>query len=79
VLLYIIGCAAAVKLRRDGIALAGTPVRIPALGLVAALGAIAMVWVGVQSTREEAVGITIFIAVASLLYAFRRLPVPATA
>lgn len=76
-LVYILGCAAALKLRRDGIALAGVPVRVPALGLVAAAGTAIMLWVAAQSTAAEAIGIAIFIAVVSLLYRFRRRPLPA--
>jgi amino acid transporter len=72
VMVYVIGSAAALKLRRADIATAGPPVRIPALPLLAGLGIAAMLWVAAQSTREEAIGITIFIAVVTVLYQFRR-------
>jgi basic amino acid/polyamine antiporter, APA family len=72
VMVYVIGTAAALKLRRADIATAGPPVRIPALPLLAGLGIAAMLWVAAQSTREEAIGITIFIAVVTVLYQFRR-------
>lgn len=72
VLIYIIGAAAVVKLRIEDISLSGAPVRIPGLYLLALLGTGAMVWVGAQSTREEAIGIVIFIAVISVAYRFRR-------
>jgi basic amino acid/polyamine antiporter, APA family len=72
VMVYVIGSAAALQLRRADIATAGPPVRIPALPLLAGLGIAAMLWVAAQSTREEAIGITIFIAVVTLLYQFRR-------
>jgi APA family basic amino acid/polyamine antiporter len=72
VMVYVIGSAAALQLRRADIATAGPPVRIPALPLLAGLGIAAMLWVAAQSTREEAIGITIFIAVVTVLYQFRR-------
>ena len=72
ILIYLLGAAAAVKLRAENVAVAGPPVRIPALPAIALVGAAAMIWVACQSTRQEAIGITIFIAVASLLYRFRR-------
>ena len=69
---YIIGCGAAVKLRRDGVALAGPPVEIPALRLCAGIGVAAMVWVMAQATRAEATGIAALIGVVSLVYLLRR-------
>lgn len=72
VLIYLIGCAAAVKLRRDDTAFAGPPVRIPALGALAVTGSAAMLWIAAQSTAAEALGIAVFIGAASLLYWFRR-------
>jgi amino acid transporter len=72
VLVYVIGSAAAVKLRRDNVATAGPPVRIPALPWLAIIGSAAMLWVAAQSTQEEAIGIAVFIAAASVLYWWRR-------
>jgi amino acid transporter len=72
VLLFIIAAAAAVKLRKENVALAGTPVRIPGLYAFAVLGIAAMLWLGAQSSREEAIGIAISLAVISLVYRFRR-------
>lgn len=72
VMVYVIGSAAALKLRHADIATAGPPVRIPALPLLAGIGIAAMLWVAAQSTREEAIGISIFIAVVTVLYRFRR-------
>lgn len=76
VMVYFIGCAAALRLRAHGVAIAGTPVRIPALPLIAAIGIGSMLWVTAQSTRAEAIGIAVFIVAASLIYRFRRVPEP---
>ena len=79
VMVYLIGSAAALKLRADDIAHAGPPVRIPALPLIASIGVSAMIWVACQSTRQEAIAIVVFIAATSLIYSFRRRPGPAPA
>lgn len=74
ILVYLIGTAAALKLRADDVATAGTPVRIPGLKLLAFIGVGSMLWVTAQSTRTEAISIAIFTALASLLFRFRRQP-----
>jgi amino acid transporter len=74
VIVYIIGCAAALRLRARNVALAGTPVRIPGLQGIAAVGIGAMLWVSAQSTAAEALGIAVFTLIASLLYRLRRKP-----
>ncbi len=71
-LIYLLGSAAAVKLRVQDVAHAGPPVRIPGLPAIALIGAAAMIWVGFQSTRAEAIGIAVFVIAVSLLYYFRR-------
>ena len=75
----IIGCAAALRLRRRGTALAGLPVRIPALQMFAVLGSAAMLWVAAQSTRAEALGIAGLIVAVSVAYRLRRQPALASA
>jgi APA family basic amino acid/polyamine antiporter len=72
ILVYLLGSVAAFKLRIANIAVAGPPVRIPALPLVVAIGCGAMIWVGLQSTRDEAIGIAIFLGAATVLYRLRR-------
>jgi amino acid transporter len=74
---YFIGTVAALKLRIDGTALAGPMVRIPALPLIAVFGLGAMTWVTAQSTRNEFLACVALIALATLLYRFRRIPVQA--
>ena len=72
IIVYVAGCAAAVVLRRRNVALAGPPVRIPALTALAVSGSAAMLWVGAQSTRAEALGIAALIGITSLIYWLRR-------
>ncbi len=72
IIVYVVGCAAAVVLRRRDVALAGPPVRIPALTAFAIAGSAAMLWVGAQSTRAEAVGIALLVAATTLIYWLRR-------
>jgi amino acid transporter len=72
IVVYLIGCAAAITLRRRNVALAGTPVKIPGLTGFAIVGCAAMLWVGAQSTPAEAAAIAALIAVASVIYRFRR-------
>lgn len=74
VMVYFIGCAATLRLRATNVAIAGTPVRIPGLKLVAAIAIGSMLWVTAQSTQPEAIGIAIFTLAASLVYRFRRVP-----
>ena len=74
VMVYFIGCAAALRLRARNIATAGVPVRIPGLAALACIGISSMLWVTAQSTFAEAVGIAVFTLVASLAYRFRRMP-----
>jgi hypothetical protein len=73
-LLYVLGCAAAVKLARAAIAIAGPPLRVPGLPVIAALGAAMMIVVAAQSTRAEAIAVAIFLGVVALLHAVRRRP-----
>ena len=65
VMVYFIGCAAALRLRARDVAIAGTPVRIPGLTLLAAVGIGSMLWVTAQSTGAEAIGIAVFTLVAA--------------
>lgn len=74
VLVYIIGCAAALKLRRDNIELAGPVHKIPGLFAAALFSFAAMTWLGLQSTRDEAIGVALFLIVTSTAYRFRRKP-----
>jgi amino acid transporter len=68
VALYVFGCLAAVELQRRGLALAGKPLRLPGLPLIAALAVLAMAWVGLQASPAEKVGSVVTLAVASGWY-----------
>ncbi len=72
VIVYVIGCAAALRLRARGIEHAGAVTPIPGLTLAAVIAFGAMAWVTLQSTRAEATAIAIFVGGVSLLYLFRR-------
>ncbi len=74
VMVYFIGCAAALRLRARNIATAGTPARIPGLAVFACIGIGSMLWVTAQSTLAEATGIAVFTLIASLVYRWRRPP-----
>jgi amino acid transporter len=75
--IYFIGTLAALKLRAAGTALAGPPVRIPGLPAIALFGLGVMAWVTAQSTRNELLACIAVVAVATLLYRFRRAPTQA--
>jgi amino acid transporter len=77
-IVYGLGCAAAVKLAKADIAIAGPPVRVPWLPAVAALGVAVMLVVAAQSTGAEAVAIAIFLGAVTLIYTVRRVPEAAT-
>lgn len=72
ILVYLVGCAAAVRLRSRDTALAGPPLRVPGLTVCAIGGGAAMLWVGLQSTAAEALAILAYLGLLSLAYRFRR-------
>jgi basic amino acid/polyamine antiporter, APA family len=72
IIIYITGCAAALVLRRRDVALAGPPLRIPALTAFAIAGSAAMLWVAAQSTLAEALGIALLIGLTTIVYGLRR-------
>lgn len=71
-IVYVIGCAAALRLRARDVAQAGPVTRIPGLWPAAIVAFAASAWLAAQSTRAEAVAITALIAVATLLHFLRR-------
>ncbi len=72
IIVYVLGCAAALRLRQRNVMLAGPVARTPGLWPAALLAFGAMGWLTLQSTRAEAVGIAIMTGVFSILYLFRR-------
>lgn len=53
-LLFIGGCAASLRLRARGVALAGPPLALPGLGAAALVAVAAMLWAMAQASREQA-------------------------
>ncbi len=68
VMVYVVGCAAAVRLQHRGVALAGPPLRTPGLWLAAAVGVIAMIWIAAHAAPKEALGCVAAVAGACLWY-----------
>jgi amino acid transporter len=66
--LYIAGCAAAWRLRRRDVALAGTPLRMPALALWVAVGIVSMAAVIVLAQPAEIGGLVAAIVASVLLF-----------
>jgi amino acid transporter len=70
-LIYLVVCLAALKLRFSGTAPAGA-FRAPGGPLVPALGAVTVGWLLVHTTRAEASGLAITVGVASAYFLVRR-------
>jgi amino acid transporter len=66
--LYILGCAAAWRLTRDGVALAGEPLRFPWLGAATIIGIASMLLVIAMASREEILGLVVLLAVSAGVY-----------
>lgn len=75
-IVYVIGCAAALRLRARDVALAGPVARVWGLWPAAIMAFAASAWLAAQSTRAEAVAIAALIGVATLLHVLRRKAVP---
>ncbi len=74
--LYIGGCAAAWRLRQKDVQLAGTPVRLPLLGLWAMLGIASMATCIALGSWAEIGGLAAVIVTSVLLFALVRRPAP---
>ncbi len=72
VLVYIVGCAAAVRLQHRATALSGPPLQVRGLALAAAVGVLAMAWIAVHAAPAEALGCGAAVALAVLWYAIAR-------
>jgi amino acid transporter len=66
--IYVLGCAAALVLRRRNVATAGQPLRFRATVPAAFIGIASMVWVAAQATLNEAISVAIALAVIVALY-----------
>ena len=74
--LYIAGCAAAWRLARRGVALAGEPLRFRWLGAAVVTGIVSMLLLVALASRAEITGLLVIIAAAVVLYGLqaRRMP-----
>ena len=66
--IYILGCAATLKLRRRDVATAGKPLRFRATVPAAFIGIASMIWVALQATPGEAIAVAIALALIGALY-----------
>ena len=70
--LYILGCAAAWQLRRRAVALAGAPLDLHGLGLIALLGILSMLAMIALASWSERLGLLAVVALAAIGYALAR-------
>ena len=79
--LYLLGCIAAVILRKRNVAQSGPPIVIKGMTAFAVIGVFSMLWLIAQGSREELLGAVGCIAVCVVYYAIvtriRRAPKPA--
>jgi APA family basic amino acid/polyamine antiporter len=75
--LYVGACAAAWKLARQGVAMAGTPLNFRWLGAAMLLGIGGLLILIALASRAEILGLFVFMAVSAVIYLFqsRNLPV----
>ncbi len=69
VLVYIVGCAAAVLLQRRATALAGPPLSVRGLELAAGIGVLSMAWIVIHAAAAEALGCAAAVGIAVIWYA----------
>ena len=72
VVVYAIGCAAAVRLQRRDVALAGPPLVVRGLIVAAALGVLSMVWIAINAAPAEALGCVAAVLIAAGWYMLAR-------
>jgi basic amino acid/polyamine antiporter, APA family len=73
VVVYIVACAAAVRLQSQGVALAGPPLVLRGISVAALVGILAMGWVAAHAAPAEAIGTAGGVAVVVLWYGAARL------
>ncbi len=69
VLVYIVRCAAAVRLQRRATAQAGAPLRVRGLELAAGIGVLSMAWIAIHAAAAEALGCIAAVGIAVVWYA----------
>ena len=73
VIVYIVGCAAAVRLQQRATISAGAPLRVHGLTAAAAVGTLSMMWIAIHATPAEAFGCVGAIAISVGWYAASKL------
>jgi amino acid transporter len=76
---YILGCLAAWRLARGGVALAGTPLNFRWLGAAAVVGVAGMLAVVALASRAEILGLLVLIAISAAVYLVQIRVAPAAA
>ena len=66
--LYVLGCAAAWRLTRRGVALAGEPLRFRWLGAAAIIGIASMVLLIAMASRAEIIGLAVLVGASAGIY-----------
>jgi amino acid transporter len=71
-MLYLLACAAAVRLRYLGVRTEGAPLDFPGGTLIAVLACLAIIWVLTSLTAAEFRALAVLVVVASAVYAWAR-------
>jgi amino acid transporter len=66
--MYIMGCAAAWRLAREGVALAGEPLNFHWLGSAAVIGIASMLALFAMASRAEIIGVAVLISLSVVVY-----------
>ncbi|MGH7518195.1 MAG: APC family permease [Gemmatimonadales bacterium] len=76
-LLYLLACLAAVRLRRLGVRADGAPLDFPGGSVIAVLAVLAILWVLTSLSAAEFAALALTVVVASAIYAWARWRAPA--
>ncbi len=76
-LLYLLACLAAVRLRRLGVRADGAPLDFPGGTVIAVLAVLAILWVLTSLSAAEFAALALTVVVASVIYAWARWRAPA--
>ena len=71
-LLYVLCCAAALELMRRDVRSDGAPFHFPGAHIIPVLAIVVTVWILAHATRKEYVVTAVVLAIASILFLFRR-------
>jgi amino acid transporter len=76
-LLYLLACLAAMRLRRLGVQADGAPLDFPGGTVIAVLAVLAILWVLTSLSAAEFAALALTVVVASAIYAWARWRAPA--